>query len=98
MLKNINMDEFTKKIQKEDLNLIDVREVFEYQMGHIASAKNLPLSNLQDEVQTLDQNQTYYVICRSGARSANAGAYLDQLGFDIINVQGGMNAWRGEIV
>ncbi|MBW9300724.1 rhodanese-like domain-containing protein [Pediococcus acidilactici] len=96
-MKSIKAKDLMKKIENKKVNVIDVRESFEFGMGHIPSAKNFPLSTLQDTAKSLDKNQTYYVICQSGARSANACGYLDQLGFDIINVEGGMNAWQGDI-
>ncbi|EPE63202.1 rhodanese-like domain protein [Exiguobacterium sp. S17] len=82
----------------ETLNLIDVRETDEFAGGHINQAKNVPLSEFSAKVDELDRTKPIHVICAAGGRSMNASAYLDSLGFDVINVDGGMMSWTGETV
>lgn len=82
----------------EALNLIDVRETDEFAAGHIKQAKNVPLSEFSEKVDQLDRTTPIHVICAAGGRSMNASAYLDSLGFDVINVDGGMMSWTGETV
>ncbi|TCI79788.1 rhodanese-like domain-containing protein [Exiguobacterium sp. SH0S1] len=82
----------------ETLNLIDVRETDEFAGGHIKQAKNVPLSDFSAKVDELDRTKPIHVICAAGGRSMNASAYLDSLGFDVINVDGGMLSWTGETV
>ena len=90
---SINMSEFYKKYQTETLSILDVREDYEFQMGHVPTAKNLPLSTFE----TGDKQETYYVICQSGTRSAAACQFLSAQEFDVTNVAGGMNFWHGEV-
>ena len=90
---SISMPEFYKKYQTEILSILDVREDYEFQMGHVPTAKNLPLSTFE----TGDKQETYYVICQSGTRSAAACQFLSAQGFDVTNVAGGMNFWHGEV-
>ena len=100
MKNNISMKDFYEKYtnnSSEKLTIIDVREIHEYAAGHIPSAENLPLSTLGTDFSKLDKNQKYYVICQAGGRSAKAYDFLDAQGFDVINVEGGMNSWPGEI-
>ncbi|REC32626.1 hypothetical protein CF160_09345 [Enterococcus pseudoavium] len=97
MYNSIAMDEFYQKEKQEDLTILDVREVDEFQRGHIPEATNLPLSELAARFKELDQQTHYYVICHSGARSANASTFLSQQGFTVTNVMGGMSAWKGAI-
>lgn len=82
----------------ETINLIDVRETDEYAGGHIKQAKNVPLSEFGEHVEALDRSKPIHVICAAGGRSMNASAYLDSLGFDVVNVDGGMMRWTGETV
>ena len=98
MKNNISMKDFYEKYtnNSEKLTIIDVREIHEYAVGHIPSAKNFPLSTLDIEFTRLDKNQKYYVICQAGGRSAKAYDFLDAQGFDVINIEGGMNNWPGE--
>ncbi|OJG11996.1 hypothetical protein RU94_GL002327 [Enterococcus asini] len=74
-----------------------MREVDEFANGHIPEATNLPLSELGARFEELDKGQNYYVICHSGARSANASNFLSQQGYQVTNVLGGMSAWKGDI-
>lgn len=98
MYRSIAMDEFYQKEKSEKLVILDVREVDEYEKGHIDGAENIPLSNLEELAEKLDKSQEYYVICLAGGRSAKACEYLGDNGFDTINVMGGMSAWKGDIV
>ena len=99
MKNNISMKDFYEKYannSSEKLTILDVREIHEYAAGHIPSAKNFPLSTLDIEFTRLDKNQKYYVICQAGGRSAKAYDFLETQGFDVTNIEGGMNNWHGE--
>ena len=91
-MKEISFDEFYQLYQNEQLSLVDVREVEEFESLHLEGARNLPLSQLADTYEQLDKDQLYYVICKSGMRSARACQFLAEQGYEVINVQGGMDA------
>ena len=91
-MKEISFDEFYQLYQNEQLSLVDVREVEEFEALHLEGARNLPLSQLADTYEQLDKDQLYYVICKSGMRSARACQFLTEQGYEVINVQGGMDA------
>lgn len=93
-MKEISFDEFYKLYQKGSLSVLDVREVEEFETLHLEGAQNLPLSQLADIYDQLDKDQLYYVICKSGMRSARACQFLAEQGYDVINVQGGMTAFE----
>lgn len=80
----------------EPLNLIDVREVAEVQEGHIEGITNIPLGLLEFRMHELDKNKPYTVVCRSGGRSGQATSFLQNQGFDVTNMVGGMMAWESE--
>lgn len=94
MIKSVLMREI-KNIQ--DLNIIDVRENFEHKMGTIKGAMKIPLNSLPTYIQNLDKQQEYYIVCHSGSRSSIASQYLSSEGFNVVNVMGGMSAYRGEL-
>ncbi|WP_448905862.1 rhodanese-like domain-containing protein [Gemella sp.] len=98
MKNNISMKDFYEKYtnSSEKLTILDVREIHEYAAGHIPSAENFPLSTLGSDFSKLNKDQKYYVICQAGGRSAKAYDFLDVQGFNVINVEGGMNNWPGE--
>ena len=93
-MKEITFDDFYHLYQKESLSLLDVREVEEFETLHLEGARNLPLSQLADTYEQLDKTQPYYVICKSGIRSARACQFLAEHGYEVVNVQGGMDAFE----
>ena len=93
-MKEISFDEFYQLYQKGSLSVLDVREVEEFETLHLEGAQNLPLSQLADTYDQLDKDLLYYVICKSGMRSARACQFLAEQGYEVINVQGGMTAFE----
>ena len=93
-MKEITFDAFYQLYQNEKLSLVDVREVEEFETLHLEGAQNLPLSQLADIYDQLDKDQLHYVICKSGMRSACACQFLEEHGYKVINVQGGMTAFE----
>ncbi|MGX7195997.1 rhodanese-like domain-containing protein [Enterococcus olivae] len=98
MYKSIGIDEFEQRIKRENLSVIDVREVHEYQMGHVPGAINEPLSRLAGAKLTVDKAQEHYIICQAGSRSARACEFLSSQGYQVVNIMGGTSAWRGILV
>ena len=96
-MKTISAADLEQQDQSEQLAIVDVRERQEFQSGHIPTAVNLPLSELETGYKKLEPQYKYYIICQAGARSAAACQFLAMQGFDVTNVSGGMNAWSGEI-
>jgi rhodanese-related sulfurtransferase len=76
----------------EDLHVLDVREPHEWVHGHIDGAVHIPLRDLPARLSEVPQGQTL-VVCRVGARSAQAAGYLQQQGHDVVNLDGGMLDW-----
>ena len=76
--------------------LIDVREPGEYEEFHVPEAHLVPLMTVPDSVEqirVIADGKPLYVICAAGGRSNRAAAFLQQQGFDAINVMGGSNEW-----
>ena len=93
-MERIKPVEFQALNQKEDITILDVREEEEFQSGHIEGALNAPLSTLDKGYEQLDAAKRYYVICQGGMRSERACQFLETKGFDVVNVEGGMNRWK----
>ena len=93
-MNEITFDDFYQIYQKESLSVLDVREVEEFEALHLEGAHNFPLSQLADTYEQLDKTQPYYVICKSGIRSARACQFLAEQGYEVVNVQGGMDAFE----
>lgn len=75
----------------DDIVLIDVREIDEWDAGHAPGATHIPLGALRPEA--IPAGASVLCVCRSGGRSGKATAMLRSAGVDATNVTGGMNAW-----
>ena len=72
------------------INLIDVRERYEYKAGHVPNAKNFPMGELLTEPEKyLSKEREYHVICQSGSRSSRTCGRLSSMGYQVVNVAGG---------
>lgn len=93
--KVINVNDIDNLIGK--VELIDIREPYEYKSGSIKTAKNIPMGNLlADPNKYLIKDKTYYIMCQSGARSGRTTKKLAKQGFTVINVAGGMGSYSGK--
>lgn len=79
--------------RRDELLVLDVREPHEWDAGHIAGALHIPMGELNDRQDEIDQERTIVAVCRSGARSGRVAAALGQAGYDVHNLDGGMQAW-----
>jgi rhodanese-related sulfurtransferase len=77
----------------DDAYLLDVREPDEWVAGHAPNAVHVPLGELVARLAEVPADEDIVVVCRSGARSAQATAYLNQAGRRAVNLDGGMQAW-----
>ena len=73
--------------------LLDVREPEEWQAGRAPMARHIPLGALGANLDQLPKERTVVVVCRSGGRSALAADALIKVGYDALNLAGGMQAW-----
>lgn len=86
------------KLVHESFNVLDVRTAVEFSEGHLSNAINIPLAELQNHIDELDSNKTYYVHCKSGYRSVIAISILKKAGIrNVINVKKGYDAITNDI-
>lgn len=102
-MSNLSQTEWAKALTKQpEAVILDVRTEEEFESGYIPNAKNIDLRmgpGFIDEINTLEKNKSYYVYCRSGARSAQAVQLMRDLGFnETYNLLGGILDWEGEVV
>jgi rhodanese-related sulfurtransferase len=94
---DITIEELKERMDKgEKLNLIDVREEYEFDEFNIG-ATLIPLGDLPDRLEEIEawKDQEILIHCRSGARSGRAKEYLMSEGYsNVRNVLGGMLAWQ----
>ena len=100
-MKDITQEEWREKTANDkNAVILDVRTDQEIEEGYIPGAKMIDIYKGQefiDEIDKLDKDKNYYVYCRSGNRSGQACAIMDQKGFNnTYNLIGGFSEWEGE--
>ncbi len=88
----IDVDELAR-LRAAGATVVDVRQHDELLEVRVPDVRHVPLAEVPDRVEELPDDETVYVICRSGARSEKAAAYLRSRGIDAVNVTGGTQAW-----
>ncbi|HCY89736.1 MAG TPA: MBL fold metallo-hydrolase, partial [Chitinophagaceae bacterium] len=91
----ISLDEFKTYIGKDDnVQIVDVRGVTEYEAGHVAGAENVFVGTLQDNFDKISIDKQVVIHCQAGDRSAVAYSLLAKNGFqNVKNFSGGMKEW-----
>lgn len=87
---------FEQEMKDNAGQVVDVRMPKEYAEGHIDGAKNLHIydADFAQRLDSLDKDETVYVYCKAGARSAEAVELMERKGFKhIVELEGGLDAW-----
>ena len=95
-IKEITANELSDWMHEGDspFRVIDVREIREMTAGTIPGAEAMPLATIPLRTNDMLQEERLVFVCRSGARSAQACAFLQQKGYsDVYNLRGGMMSW-----
>lgn len=80
---------------RDDVYLLDVREQWEYDEGHIPGITLLPMGEVPNRLDEIPKDKEVIVTCRTGNRSGQVADFLRQNGFDNVhNMQGGIVAWE----
>ena len=87
-MESITVDELKKKIlDSNPVNIVDVRTNEETEMGVIPGAKTIPMDEIPDNLKEFNKNDTYYIVCAAGSRSAKVVSYLEEQGVHAVNVK-----------
>ncbi|ASV68607.1 rhodanese-like domain-containing protein [Cytobacillus sp. FSL W7-1323] len=96
-MKEITTEELLKKIEAgEQLELVDVREDDEVAQGIIPGAKHIRMGTIPENLDKFDKDKEYIMICRSGNRSGQVCRFMQEQGYQVTNMVGGMLEWEGE--
>jgi len=82
---------------QQKVQMLDVREPWEYAIVHFEGSTLIPLGRLLQEMATLDKSKEWLVVCHHGIRSAHACYFMERSGFHVINLTGGIDRWAREI-
>jgi adenylyltransferase/sulfurtransferase len=82
----------------DDIDVVDVREPYEWQIARLDGARLVPLGQLELEMGSFDPARDTVVYCKTGRRSAQAAGKLAAAGIrNVFNLDGGVVRWRGEV-
>ncbi len=93
MVTTLSVEDLAAAHQRGE-RIIDVRERFEYNTGHIPGVENISMALMPLRIDEVRGNKPVWVVCESGNRSWQVADYLSRHGVDAYNVNGGMAAWR----
>ena len=98
-IKSIKSNEFRTEIMTPEIQLVDVRVPEAFNEGHIPGAKNLDFTSehFDEMMKQLDKKNPVAVYCRGGRQSMEAAEKLQDAGFEVIHLDGGILTWDGEV-
>ena len=82
--------------RQDELFLLDVREPDEWAAGHVTGSHHIPLRELGPRQSELPSEGTIVCVCRSGSRSGMVVRALAEAGYDVVNLDGGLQSWEAE--
>ena len=91
---SVDPKEAASLVARREAVVLDVRQTGEWTRGHIQHAIHIPLGQLSDRLDELPTGKTIITACLSGHRSASAARKLARAGHDVLNLRGGLTAWR----
>lgn len=97
---SVDQTQFALEIAKSDVQIVDVRTMAEYTDGHIPGAVNIDVNSpeFDSAITTLNKEHTVALYCRSGRRSKIAADKVASAGYKVVELDGGILSWQGEVV
>jgi len=96
---NISPQELKRRLEAgESLQVLDVREPWEWAIVHLPDSLHVPLQELPRRLQELPKDRPIVALCKVGGRSRRAAEFLSGQGFQgVANLEGGIEAWRAAV-
>ena len=80
--------------EQGSIQLVDVRESYEWEAGRLAGARHVELERLASKAETIDRERPVVFYCRVGARSGMAASAFRRAGYQAYSMDGGITAWH----
>jgi rhodanese-related sulfurtransferase len=87
----------TRRQSGERLTLLDVREDWELGVARAPDVIHIPMGQIAGRLEEIERGKPVVVLCRSGRRSLEVARFLQQNGFDAVNLAGGILAWSRDV-
>lgn len=89
-MKEINVNEINI-----NMNLIDIRDNYLYNLGHVLNAINIPMNFLiMNPSNYLKKDEIYYIYCNRGINSKKTCELLTNVGYNVVNINGGYTEYK----
>lgn len=95
---SISAKDIDRYIGRNNVQIVDLRETYEYNMGHIPYAINIPFEDFEYMKYQLPKNATIILYCQRGNVSLFLARDLSKEGYNVKSIYGGINAYRGNLV
>ena len=89
--------ELKKMLKNNEVVLLDVREPYEIEICNVKGSLFIPMNEIPQNIEHLDKEKRYAVMCHSGVRSLHVANYLNSLGHSALNVVGGIEKWATDV-
>ena len=89
--------ELKKMLKNNEVVLLDVREPYEVEICNVKGSLFIPMNEIPQNIEQLDKEKRYAVMCHSGVRSLYVSNYLNSLGYSTLNVIGGIDRWATDV-
>ena len=89
--------ELKKMLKNNEVVLLDVREPYEVEICNVKGSLFIPMNEIPQNIEQLEKEKRYAVICHSGVRSLYVSNYLNSLGYSTLNVIGGIERWATDV-
>jgi len=89
--------ELKKMLKNNEVVLLDVREPYEIEICNVKGSLFIPMNEIPQNLEQLDKEKRYAVMCHSGVRSLYVSNYLNSLGYSTLNVIGGIDRWATDV-
>ena len=93
----VDVLELKKMLKNKKVVLVDVREPYEVEICNIKGSLFIPMNEIPQNIEQLDKEKRYAVMCHSGVRSLYVSNYLNSLGYSTLNVVGGIDSWAKNV-
>jgi rhodanese-related sulfurtransferase len=90
---DLSPEQVADLVAEGQLELVDIRETYEYEAGHVAGARHVEMDQLPAAASSFDAQRPPVFYCRSGARSATAVELFRAAGIEAFHLGGGLLAW-----
>lgn len=94
---DIDPAQLVSRLEREDqVQVVDVRELYEREAGHIADTRHIPMAELTTRAKEIDRERPVVFYCRVGARSDMAAQAFRASGYEALSMKGGLVRWANE--